>query len=386
MEVLDKIDAASFGMQDMEIMGLFAQQAALAIEQSQQMEEIGDALLHGLKQLAAAEGLPDSSRSGPGPGRRTPHGIADRRPVRHRRPVQRPEQPWSQRAPGGAQDTDRLRRTQPITPPFRLSANRSSMSSEQLRPAWSEQFTPEAIREIISYGPLAAITPEWAWGGSTGKGVNVAVVDTGIEADHPLLGNSVKGGVVIEFDEDAPSRATAPLTTTRPVDLAGHGTACAGIIHSIAPEAELYSVRVLGRNMSGRAYVFAGGLDWAIEHDMDVVNLSLSTGKEDYFALFHDLADQAVFKNIAARVGRQQHSRPPATRPPSRRSSPWPPTTTRPVQVLLQPQSAGGVWRAGHRRRSGLDQQAGGDQHRQQLRRAPHRGHHRPHSGQAPRT
>lgn len=60
MEVLDKIDAASFGMQDMEIMGLFAQQAALAIEQSQQIDRLDEALLRGLKRLAADEGLPDS--------------------------------------------------------------------------------------------------------------------------------------------------------------------------------------------------------------------------------------------------------------------------------------------------------------------------------------
>lgn len=60
MEVLDKIDAVSFGMQDLEVMALFGQQAALAIELSQQLEQIGDTLLRGLKQLAARQGLPDS--------------------------------------------------------------------------------------------------------------------------------------------------------------------------------------------------------------------------------------------------------------------------------------------------------------------------------------
>jgi subtilisin len=43
---------------------------------------------------------------------------------------------------------------------------------------------------------------------------------------------------------------------------------------------------------------FAGGLDWAIENGMQVINLSLSTAREEYFGLFHDLADQAYFKNI----------------------------------------------------------------------------------------
>ena len=83
-----------------------------------------------------------------------------------------------------------------------------------------------------------------------------------------------------------------------PTDLAGHGTGCAGIIHKIAPEALLYSVRVLGTNMSGRAYQFAAGVDWSVENGMDVVNLSLSTAKQDYFAMFHSLTDDAYFKNI----------------------------------------------------------------------------------------
>ena len=60
LEVLDKIKAASFGMQDMELMGLFAQQAALAIRQSQQLEQISDAVQRGLRNLATGEGLPDS--------------------------------------------------------------------------------------------------------------------------------------------------------------------------------------------------------------------------------------------------------------------------------------------------------------------------------------
>ena len=55
MEVLDKIDAASFGVQDMELMGMFAQQAALAIDQSQQIENIGRALVLGLKRLVDAD-------------------------------------------------------------------------------------------------------------------------------------------------------------------------------------------------------------------------------------------------------------------------------------------------------------------------------------------
>ena len=77
------------------------------------------------------------------------------------------------------------------------------MSIEDDLPAWSQQFVPSAIRELVTAGPIAQFTPEWAWGGSTGLGVRVAVVDSGIEFDHPAVGNMVKGGVVVEFDETA---------------------------------------------------------------------------------------------------------------------------------------------------------------------------------------
>lgn len=169
------------------------------------------------------------------------------------------------------------------------------MSEESIRPAWSEQFAPEAIRELSADGPIGAITREWAWGDGAGRGVRVAVIDTGVEHDHPALGDSVRDGVIVEYDEEAEDGFRVE-PDERPVDLAGHGTACAGIIHSVAPEAEIYSVRVLGRDMRGRALQFAGGLEWAIENNMQVINMSLSTSKEDYFAIFHELADRAFFR------------------------------------------------------------------------------------------
>jgi subtilisin len=171
------------------------------------------------------------------------------------------------------------------------------MPDEPARPAWSQQFAADAIRGLIASGPLAGLTPEWAWGGSTGAGVRVAVVDSGIEHDHPAVEGWVRGGVAVEWDEQADHNVRIDPDDPSS-DLSGHGTACAGIIHAIAPQAELYSVRVLGRDMHGRAIQFAAGLDWAVENGMHVVNLSLSTARQEYFALFHQLADDAYFKNV----------------------------------------------------------------------------------------
>lgn len=171
------------------------------------------------------------------------------------------------------------------------------MTADPLRPAWSAQFAAEALRELTAAGPIAELDREWAWGGSTGRGVRVAVVDSGLEHDHPALGGCVRGGVVVQYDERARNKVRI-LPDDLPRDMFGHGTACAGIIHALAPEAELYSVRVLGRDLTGRAFQFAGGLRWAIEHGMQVVNLSLSTSRDEYFGLFHQLADEAYFKNV----------------------------------------------------------------------------------------
>ena len=59
--MLDKINAASFGIQDMELLGMFARQAALAIDQAQQVEKIEEALILGLKQLASSDPSQESS-------------------------------------------------------------------------------------------------------------------------------------------------------------------------------------------------------------------------------------------------------------------------------------------------------------------------------------
>jgi GAF domain-containing protein len=56
MEILDKIEAASFDIRDMELAGIFAQQASMAIDQSQQIEKIEQALVQGLRRLARLDG------------------------------------------------------------------------------------------------------------------------------------------------------------------------------------------------------------------------------------------------------------------------------------------------------------------------------------------
>ena len=157
-------------------------------------------------------------------------------------------------------------------------------------PAWAWQFEPGHLPAVPAMGLESPITAEWAFGGATGRGVKVAVVDSGIEAGHPLVGE-VQGGVVVE-----PEGANGVRYVEGPhEDLYGHGTACAGIIRSLAPDCELYSVRVLGARLTGKGTVFAAGVQWAIDQGMQVVNLSMSTRRREMFSAFHRIADQAYF-------------------------------------------------------------------------------------------
>ncbi len=156
---------------------------------------------------------------------------------------------------------------------------------------WSEPFAPDRLPTV--QGLALPITPEWAWGDSTGRNVQVAVVDSGVDAAHPLVG-AISGGVALEYDPDV--AGSVRIVEGPHDDLFGHGTACAGIIRRLAPDCELYSVRVLGERLTAKGLVFAEGLRWAIDNQMDVVNLSLSTKSMEYFGLLHDLADQANFQ------------------------------------------------------------------------------------------
>lgn len=161
------------------------------------------------------------------------------------------------------------------------------------RPAYSSPFDVDRLQTLEPIEPLDAITRDWAWSDSNGKGVKVAVIDSGIDAEHAAI-NRVDGYVAISQGPDGLIYDTQPHR-----DLFGHGTACAGIIRALAPECELYSVRVLGTTLTGQGAVFAAGLRWAIEQGMHVCNLSLSTAKKEFFSVLHELTDLAYFQNIA---------------------------------------------------------------------------------------
>jgi len=120
--------------------------------------------------------------------------------------------------------------------------------------------------------PLIGAPRVWQ-AGYTGAGIGIAVLDTGIDLEHPDFAGRITG--------------MADLTGEGIVDLNGHGTHVAGVacgdgrVHGgeytgVAPCAELYVAKVLDRD--GAAYMsdVMAGIDWAVKQDVHVLNLSLS--------------------------------------------------------------------------------------------------------------
>jgi subtilisin family serine protease len=162
--------------------------------------------------------------------------------------------------------------------------------SEPNMPAWSRDSMLLRLDHVVD---LDDLSPAWAWEGGTGAGVRVAVVDSGIDASHPALEGCVDqaGSASVERDADG----TLHVVPGPHTDGFGHGTACAGIIHALAPDATIASVRVLGPQLTGTSDVFLAGLTWAVEQGFDVINLSLGSRKRDHALAFHDVCDQAYF-------------------------------------------------------------------------------------------
>jgi subtilisin len=149
---------------------------------------------------------------------------------------------------------------------------------------------PDDIK-VPADGP--PMPPDWADSGATGRGIRVCVVDSGVAGEHPLVGPVLGAWAVKKFDDGY----TVEESDTG--DAFGHGTACSSIIRRVAPDCELYSVRVLGERGSGSGAMLLAGLAWAIRQDFDVINMSLSTTRVRFIEELHALADEAFFRRTA---------------------------------------------------------------------------------------
>lgn len=145
---------------------------------------------------------------------------------------------------------------------------------------------PNAGAQTVEWGVKRVHAPE-AWAKSRGQRVKVVVIDTGLDMTHPDLAGNIKGGwnAIAKSDDFN--------------DDHGHGTHCGGNIAAIdnnvgivgvANKVDLYGVKVLDAQGSGTFDDVIAGMQWAVDHHMDVASMSLGA----------DQGNQALADMVAA--------------------------------------------------------------------------------------
>lgn len=148
-----------------------------------------------------------------------------------------------------------------VIAPFRPSPSR--------RPKPSNQNVPWGVKRVNAPA---------AWATTRGEGVRVAVIDGGVNKDHPGLKGNIAGGYNVI------------CSTADFIDETGHGTHVTGIIAAVengrrgvvgvAPKASIYAVKVLGKGGRGPLDNVIAGMQWAVANNIQVANMSIGTLKD----------------------------------------------------------------------------------------------------------
>ncbi|MEU8260978.1 type VII secretion-associated serine protease mycosin [Micromonospora sp. NPDC048999] len=189
----------------------------------------------------------------------------------------------------------------PLAPPAHGAPRPYTVSARPVAtalPAWLARVdTTVRVDQVRDeQWQLEELRAKTAWRTSTGRGVVVAVIDSGVDGSHPDLAGQVLPGI----DLVSPDGADGP-------DPVGHGTTVAGLIAGradddrgvvgLAPDARILPVRVLDdENRYDDAMIVAKGVRWAVDNGAQVINLSLG-GSGDSPALAAAL-DYAFARNV----------------------------------------------------------------------------------------
>lgn len=147
------------------------------------------------------------------------------------------------------------------------------------------------------------LSKSWLLKNSTGRGVRVAVIDSGMDANHPRLRGRVAQACIVRDNGKTVSCEEVPPDASE--DSYGHGTGVAGIILEVAPQVELVSVKVLGPDNTGTGEALIAGLEWALTQKIKLINMSLATSKEKFFSPLYRLCEQAYYQDAVLVVSKR---------------------------------------------------------------------------------
>jgi subtilisin family serine protease len=123
----------------------------------------------------------------------------------------------------------------------------------------------------------------------TGRGIKVAVLDSGIEAAHPGLNGLTLADDLAIVDDGLQLNCKSGAG----VDVYGHGTAIASILRQIAPDVQIGSFRVLGEQLRSRTAIIREGVRQALDRGYHILHCSFGCSREDQVLQYKDWIDEA---------------------------------------------------------------------------------------------
>ncbi|MEH3048154.1 subtilisin-like serine protease QhpE [Sphingomonas adhaesiva] len=139
----------------------------------------------------------------------------------------------------------------------------------------------------------------------TGRGIRIAVVDSGVHPRHPHIdARQLCGGVAVARDGATMDGPDALL------DRLGHGTAVTAAIQERAPDAQIVTVRVFHEALRASAAALVAAIAWSVEAGADIVNLSLGSVNPAHRGAFADAVERAVAAGVLVVAARAVESQP----------------------------------------------------------------------------
>ncbi|MET0363953.1 MAG: S8 family serine peptidase [Sphingobium sp.] len=153
--------------------------------------------------------------------------------------------------------------------------------------------------------PAQTLLPASPFAGFTGRGVRVAIIDSGVHPAHPHIDAArISAGVLVM--PDGSIEAGTDIT----LDRMGHGTAVTAAFQEKAPETECVPVRVFRDSLKTSAAALIAAIRWSIRDGVDIINLSLGSPNAAHCAAFAAVAEEAREAGVTLVAAREANDAP----------------------------------------------------------------------------